>query len=1178
MNKQIKLILRYCLLMGVLLFGINSADVVAQVTPGLIVQPANAAGSAVMDPDGDGYVSAKTNGNQLGFTNPPNNDVLQSEIPYVAVVKPDPRDDLLRGPTGSFSEIVGVDEAGNNAILSYFDGTNYLFRFRLDGMSPNTITYCLLIDTDGKFGFTGPNADPNAVSGNAGFEIEITLTTNFHVRVWDVDGKTKGVLKWEGHISQFHQKAVAITTSSNNPDYFYDFYVPLSALTSIVFADSRTQPSSITSTTPLRIAAVTTMNTAPAIGNNAISDVGGATGSGSLDQIFITFINSITPTPPGEEVLERSACPTINSVAVGNTTITGSTTDPIGTLIKVTVFASNGTTPVGTKTVVTTGSTWSVNLATAPAISLVAGQIVRATAIAPEKGESADNCSQMIVTSCTVKTDMPLSANVVIVPGGKGFRINSVPLTGTVVRLYASNYTLYPPNDLLAGQTNPRTTTSNGQQVEFSYKGGQNWPAGVYYITFQEPGKCESDFFVSCLYATGTSSAPTITSTNIIAASSNTITGAGTAASSTIHLYVNGEYKTSTTSAASSPFGWSTSISGLNACDLITARQITGIACLSAPSSAVEVKRLAATPVILSTSCVTAPFTLNGTSSEANGTTVTLYQNNSSGSVLGTATVTDGFWQVINLNLASGTVVVAKVTAGSCLSPSADSTPITISTKTNIGSYNISIINPQEGSSTVSGSISGGTYPITIIAYVNQVATGDTVTVNSAGSFTISGFGTNELYVGAQIKITVQAGTGCESALSSTTATVQCSPPAIPAFNEGSYSYCLGGTGLIEISNTQTGVIYQLVSSNGEAQGPAAVGNGGSIALSTNVLAGDLTGLYIYAYKILNPSCGAISTTAINFDIQNPAPTVTFSSTSLAVQAGDATVNISYTDKSGGSAPADFYTISWSVAAKNQGFIDITSQTAIPAAPGNIVIAVPTAPAPAPGTYSGTILVYSDGGTGCIGGYSFTVSVFGATSPPVITNNPTGTSICSESSTTLSVAATGTGTLSYQWQSSTSFTGTYSNVVGGSGATTATYTTPTLTATRYYRVLITNAYGSTISQVSVISVTDTPAAAGSITGPDEVRKGGSNFILYSIAPIAGADSYEWTYDGTGATILGSGTSVYVSFSADATDGKLVVRGKNSTCNLFGAPAELNIQIKAMSHIISNKNVTPFIRR
>nr|HPR32157.1 hypothetical protein [Prolixibacteraceae bacterium] len=107
-------------------------------TPGLIIKPADWPGNEVLDPDLDGYVSQKTNGVQIGFTIPPDNDVTQSEIPYVAIIRPDPSNDILRGPVDGFIEIVGVDAAGNNAILTYIDDdNNLLFRFRIGGYAPN---------------------------------------------------------------------------------------------------------------------------------------------------------------------------------------------------------------------------------------------------------------------------------------------------------------------------------------------------------------------------------------------------------------------------------------------------------------------------------------------------------------------------------------------------------------------------------------------------------------------------------------------------------------------------------------------------------------------------------------------------------------------------------------------------------------------------------------------------------------------------------------------------------------------------------------------------------------------------------------------------------------------------------------------------------------------------------
>lgn len=1202
MNDNFFKIFRYSLLLILLVSGILSpggqGSLQAQLTRGLIVEPAVMPGRTILDPDGDGYVSQKTNGSQLGFTKPPDNDVTQSEIPYVAIIKPDPRSDLLRGPTGSFSEIIGVDEAGNNAILGYNDGTNWLFRFRIDGLSTNTITYCILIDVDGKFGFTGVNRDHNAVPGNPGFEIEITLTTNFHVRVWNVDGTTTGTRVYpagtEKNITTHHQKSIAVTNGGGNHDYFYDFYVPFSALTGIVFKNSLNQNYSMTQGTALRMAAVTTMNTAPAIGNQALSDVGGTSGSGTADQIFTNFINTQTPTPPGEEVLERSACPEINQVRVGQATISGSTSEAVGTDITVSVYAdASATTPISTATFKTTSPThpsWSISVsAFSPALTLAAGQVVRATAKAPEKGTSIDNCNPQTVTStCNVISTAPTSTQVLAPANSKGFNI-TVPHIGTIVRIYNSNYTLMDVSTLATGTKNPTDpTTSANQSVSFLYQSGNNWPAGVYYVTFQESGNCESSFYVACNYATGVSVAPQFTPGIVVTASSETVTGTGTAANAAIYVYANGVRIGSATTGTVSPFSFTATISGHKTCDVLTARQIVPPGCLSVASTSVTVTRPAAAPVIYPIDCAgddvsSTTYTISGSLQEANNTMVQLWFSNDGTSLtqeIGVpVAVTNGLWTVTGISSTTrptGSRFIAVTQAGGCLSQSVNSNVVTVTVRPKVSDYSISFTNPVEGVTAISGSISGVGSPITIRAYVNQVLVGNPTSVTGNGPWTVSGLEPTDLYVGAQVRITVSVGSSCESALSSTFATVQCSPPPLPGYSGGSKTYCMGGVGELLITGTKAGAVYQLVNSAFEAQGPAMVGTGGDIILTTNILLSNLTGLYVYTYNALSPSCGQISSTPIHFNSLSPTPSVTFGSRTLSVQSGTGTVNLSFSAKSTTTTseflPADKYTISWSFAATQQGFQPVTTPTAIPAQ-DNIVIAVPTSPAPAVGTYSGTITIISDAG-GCTRSEGFTVSVYGASSPPVITTHPVGATICTNTSySNLSVTASASGAMSYQWQSSTAYVGPFSNI---SGATNSTYTTPALTATRYYRVIVTANSQSTISNVAVVNVTTTPATAGTISGATSIRMGRSNYLLYSIAPIEGASSYQWSYSGTGATIIGSGTSVYVSFASNATAGNLTVRGVNSCGN--GGISSLAISITYNSCVISNKNVTPLIFR
>ena len=93
---------------------------------------------------------------------------------------------------------------------------------------------------------------------------------------------------------------------------------------------------------------------------------------------------------------------------------------------------------------------------------------------------------------------------------------------------------------------------------------------------------------------------------------------------------------------------------------------------------------------------------------------------------------------------------------------------------------------------------------------------------------------------------------------------------------------------------------------------------------------------------------------------------------------------------------------------------------------------------------------------------------------PAITAQPQGQTITSGQATALSVAASGTGPLSYQW---------YIGASGATpfpvtGATSASYTTPALTTTTVYWVRVSNAFGVADSVAATITVVaDTSNAA-----------------------------------------------------------------------------------------------------
>jgi hypothetical protein len=105
-------------------------------------------------------------------------------------------------------------------------------------------------------------------------------------------------------------------------------------------------------------------------------------------------------------------------------------------------------------------------------------------------------------------------------------------------------------------------------------------------------------------------------------------------------------------------------------------------------------------------------------------------------------------------------------------------------------------------------------------------------------------------------------------------------------------------------------------------------------------------------------------------------------------------------------------------------------------------------------------------------------------------------------------ASTGTGT-TYQWQVSSTPGGPYSNVSGGSGATTTTHTTGVLTTGTYYYVLQTTCSTASLSGISneaTVSVNPLPSVSVSPLTTSLCVPGASSVALTA----SGASSYTWS--------------------------------------------------------------------
>ena len=117
-----------------------------------------------------------------------------------------------------------------------------------------------------------------------------------------------------------------------------------------------------------------------------------------------------------------------------------------------------------------------------------------------------------------------------------------------------------------------------------------------------------------------------------------------------------------------------------------------------------------------------------------------------------------------------------------------------------------------------------------------------------------------------------------------------------------------------------------------------------------------------------------------------------------------------------------------------------------------------------------TVVVSNSAGTVTSSGAALTVNPVVA---PAITTQPADQTVIAGVAATFSVTATGTAPLSYQWKKN----GT--NITGGTGATTNTYTTPAMSYagnSAVYSVEVSNSAGSVTSSSATLTVTKSSTA------------------------------------------------------------------------------------------------------
>ena len=782
--------------------------------PGKIIVPSSGFTSTPLNPNGDGYTS-KTS---AGFIN---NDIAESEIPYkaVTVLVPETTGDLARGPSGSFSDIVGsVDGCG---LYVFNDGTNILFRMRIGGYISGSKGYCVLIDTDQKFGNTGADADPNyiagttGVSGNPGFELEVTLETNFRVAVYNVDGTTSPILLSTYPVNTNSIISVAKSTDSNNPDYYFDFYVPITAL-------------GLAPGTAIRMVPATTMSPASSIG-------GPASDKYVPDNIIYqppAKLDSLTLSGGGFQP-SCTAAPTITSTMVGtNVSVSGTWTRALSTKPSTaTIKLYKNSTLIGTTTC-TTGSTWTIT-----GLTLVAGDTVYAKAQAAGESMCFQSAS-IILVGCSIASQTTTTNLGWTCATRRGF--SGTRPSGAAIRVYlrtSSGTTLFAnDNSTTYKVTYPTATTwyyddatagggspCTGGPLEINF--------GSYSITAQSPGFCESDFVNFCLGNSAwlTTAAPTITQINLYP-TDNTVSGTAIAGN-LVTIYINNSQINYTTVAAGGNYSFSGLI--LAAGDIVSVNAISTGECISSNVSRTVGCITSTIPIITTDNngyLQIGATIISGTSSETAGTVITVYKNAVS---IGTTTVqSNGTWS-FTYTIVSGNYSVSQQT-GTCLA-SASSTPVTalaISTicPTITGSY-------DQYSTTVTGTLSSA-FTGNLKLYLDSVMIKSVaVTGATTFSFSVNTNYSDKIYPGSKIYVTAQEAGKLEGAIcSNNIQTVSCAAPSTPTVTSPStVNIFVNQNATFNIGNSANGILYVL-KDNADIvnKGTSEFGTLGTITLVTD--------------------------------------------------------------------------------------------------------------------------------------------------------------------------------------------------------------------------------------------------------------------------------------------------------------------------------------------------------
>ena len=227
-----------------------------------------------------------------------------------------------------------------------------------------------------------------------------------------------------------------------------------------------------------------------------------------------------------------------------------------------------------------------------------------------------------------------------------------------------------------------------------------------------------------------------------------------------------------------------------------------------------------------------------------------------------------------------------------------------------------------------------------------------------------------------------------------------------------------------------------------------------------------------------------------------------------------------------------------------------------------------------PGATTGTITVTVAGNT------ATSASNFTVTAGPVISINtqPSSTAVCNGVTTSFTTAATGTTNITYQWQFSTTFAGTYSDVGNGSGYSNAATASLAVNTTGnfgagFYRCKINGDLAATVLSDAVELIVNSIPAVPTI-GTINLGCAPISITLNPTGASAG-EQYKFFDAPTGGNLLSSGLSFTTPTLSVSTTYHVSTYNTATLCESARVPVVLNVQ-SCNPPVVETTTATAFI--